>query len=128
MGRPLNQDLCMKARSFAANSKGRLILAAAIAVMAFSGCSGCSHSNPLIGKWKLAPNASPACAVLDGIEFGDSTVTMELLGNKQTVNISYGRDGDKWSVGSPSGTMVFVKDADGIKSVSPFECQLLPAG
>jgi hypothetical protein len=124
MGRPRDRGLRMKERSSTVTCARRMLVAALTTVAA----AGCMHSNPLIGKWKLAPSASPACAALDGIEFGDSTLSMELLGNKQMANVTYTRDGDRWLVAGPNGTMAFEKDADGIKSVQPFECQLLPAG
>ena len=38
--------------------------------------SGCSKSNPLLGKWKLAPNQGNECFQLGAIEFGDKTMTM----------------------------------------------------
>ncbi len=88
--------------------------------------AGCTKSNPLIGKWKLAPNASPACAALDGVEFTETSMTMDVLG-KQTASVTYGRDGDHYLVNAPNGTMTFEKNSDGIKAVSPFECQLIPA-
>jgi hypothetical protein len=98
-----------------------VILAAVIVAV-----SGCSKSNPLIGKWKLAPNGGPECAALDGVEFAETTMTMEVMG-KQTATVTYSRDGDHYLVAAPSGTITFEKNSDGIKAVSPFSCQLLPA-
>jgi hypothetical protein len=89
--------------------------------------AGCSKSNPLIGKWKLAPAASPACAMFDGVEFSEKTMTVNILG-KQTGPVTYGRDGDHYLVNGPNGTIAFEKNSDGIKSLSPVECQLIPAG
>ncbi len=95
---------------------------AAIVVMA----AGCSKSNFIIGKWKLAPDAGPACAALDGVEFTSNTMIMNVLG-KQTATVTYTRDGDNWTVNSPTGPITFQQDGDGIKSVSPFDCQLVAA-
>jgi hypothetical protein len=100
----------------------RTIIVAALIVVA----AGCSKSNPLLGKWKLAADANPACAGLDGVEFTDKTMTMNILG-KQMAAVTYSRDGDRYLVSTPNGMMAFEKNSDGIKAVTPFECQLLPA-
>ena len=100
----------------------RITLAAVLVCVA----AGCSKSNPLIGKWKLAPQAPPMCAMFDGVEFTDKTMTINVMG-KQTGPVTYGRDGDHYLVNGPSGTIAFEKNSDGIKSVTPMECQLLPA-
>src|SRR5277367_2232193 len=82
--------------------------------------AGCSKSNPVLGKWKLAPNASPACSALDGVEFNETSMTMDVVG-KQTANVTYGRDGDHYLVNAPNGTIAFEKIRGGIKSLTPFE-------
>ena len=98
-----------------------------LAVVLICVVAGCSKSNPLIGKWKLASQANPACAMFDGIEFTDKTMTVNILA-KQTAPVTYGRDGDHYLVNGPNGTMAFEKNSDGIKTVSPIECQLIPEG
>jgi hypothetical protein len=98
-------------------------LAAAILVLVVSGCS---KSNPLIGKWKLAANSPPMCQMMDGVEFTEKTMTLNVLG-KQMATVTYSRDGDRYLVTAPNGTMAFEKNSDGIKSVTPFDCQLIPA-
>jgi hypothetical protein len=88
---------------------------------------GCSKSNPLIGKWKLQPNAELACAGLEGIQFSDTTMTLNVP-ISQTVNVTYARNGDNWTVnGTPAGPITFQAESGGIKSVSPMECHLVPA-
>jgi len=87
--------------------------------------AGCTKSNPLIGKWKLAPKAAPVCGMFDGIEFSEKTMTVNVLG-RQTAPVTYGRDGDHYLANGPNGTMAFEKNSDGIKSVAPVECQLIP--
>jgi hypothetical protein len=88
---------------------------------------GCSKSNPLIGKWKLVPNADAACAALDGVQFSDTAMTMNAL-TTQTVNVTYSRDGDSYVVnGRPTGPMAFQSESGGIKTVTPVECHLVPA-
>jgi hypothetical protein len=99
-----------------------ILAAAAVIVLA-----GCTKSNPLIGKWKLAPNAPPMCAMLDGVEFTENTMTVDVMG-KHSANVTYGRDGDHYVVNGPSGSFSFDKNSDGIKAVAPIQCQLLPAG
>lgn len=99
----------------------KMILAAAICAAA-----GCTKSNPLIGKWKLAPGAPPMCSMLDGVEFTDTTMSFNLLG-KQSGAVTYSRDGDHYLVNAPNGTMSFEKTSGGIKSVTPMECDLVPA-
>jgi hypothetical protein len=89
--------------------------------------SGCTKSNPLIGKWKLAPDSPPMCAMLDGVEFTDSTMSVDVMG-KHTANVNYSRDGDRYVVNGPTGSFTFEKDSDGIKAVAPLQCQLVPAG
>jgi hypothetical protein len=97
-----------------------------VAVGAILAVAGCSKSNPLLGKWKLAPGSNPACSVLNGVEFTEKTMTMDLLG-KQMATVTYGRDGERYLVTAPNGIMAFEKDGNGIKSVTPFECHLVPA-
>ena len=101
--------------------RARTIIFSGLILMA----AGCSKSNFLIGKWKLAPDANPACAALDGVEFTDTTMTMDVMG-KQTANVTYTNSGDNWSVTAPSGIITFEKNDQGIKSTSPFDCQLVP--
>jgi hypothetical protein len=101
----------------------KMILAAVLILVV----AGCSKSNPLLGKWKLAPNSGPECAMLDGVEFTEKTMTLNVLG-KQMSTVSYSRDGSRYLVTVPTGTMAFEKAGGGIKSVAPFDCQLLPAG
>lgn len=86
---------------------------------------GCSKSNPLIGKWKVAPPAQPACAMFEGIEFTENTMTINILG-KQSGAVTYSRDGERYLVNAPNGQIAFEKNSNGIKSVSPVECQLIP--
>src|SRR5271168_1713609 len=44
-----------------------------VACAAIVAVAGCSKSNPLLGKWKLAPNQGNECFQLGEIEFGDQT-------------------------------------------------------
>ena len=88
--------------------------------------AGCTKANPIIGKWKVAPPAQAACAMFDGVEFTENTMTVNALG-KQTGSVTYSRDGERYLVNAPNGQMAFEKTSDGIKSVSPVECQLIPA-
>ncbi len=88
--------------------------------------SGCTKSNSLIGKWKLAPNSPPMCAMLDRVEFTDSTMSLDVMG-KHTANVNYSREGDRYVVNGPTGPFTFEKDRHGIKAVAPLECQLVPA-
>jgi hypothetical protein len=99
----------------------RMVLAAVLICVA----AGCTKTNPLIGKWKLAPQAGLACAMFDRVEFTEKAMTVNILG-KQTAAVTYGRDGERYLVNGPNGTMTFEKDSDGIKSVAPVECQLIP--
>jgi hypothetical protein len=88
---------------------------------------GCTKSNPLLGKWKRAPNSdASSCMAFDGIEFTEKTVTMNVFGT-QIATVTYSRDGDRYLVNAPNGTMAFEKEDGGIKSVAPIECHLIPA-
>jgi hypothetical protein len=87
--------------------------------------AGCSKSNPLIGKWKLQPNADVACAGLDGVQFSETTMIFPAPAN-QTAVITYTTSGDNWTVnGAPTGPITFQSESGGIKSVSPVECHLV---
>jgi hypothetical protein len=57
--------------------------------------SGCSKSNPLLGKWKLAPNSGNECIAMSALEFGDKTVTITTPLAPVTAAVTYSRDGDK---------------------------------
>jgi hypothetical protein len=86
---------------------------------------GCSKSNPLVGKWKLASNSDPACMGLEGVEFSNTTMTLNVL-TKQTFNVTYSRDGDRYLVnGTPTGTLAFKSESGGIDLVTP-ECHFVP--
>jgi hypothetical protein len=111
-------------------SFARFVHPSAIAICAaafIAGLPACSKSNPLIGKWKLTPasDSNPACAAFDGVEFSDTSMTINLL-SKQTFNVTYSRNGDDYVVsGTPTGAISFETESGGIKSVSP-ECHLIP--
>jgi hypothetical protein len=88
--------------------------------------SGCSKSNPLLGKWKLAPNSPNECFQLGEIEFGDKTITMATPLAPITVAVTYSNDGDKYSATLANGQVFsFQVESGGLKSVSP-ECHLVP--
>jgi hypothetical protein len=89
-----------------------------VAFGAILAVSGCSKSNPLLGKWKLAPN--------QGNEFGDKTMSMATPLAPVTVAVTYSRDGDNYLVTASSGqAFQFQVESGGIKSVTP-ECHLVP--
>jgi hypothetical protein len=101
----------------------RMIAAAGVILIV----AGCSKNNPLIGKWKLAPNAPNECFQLGAIEFGEKTMTMATPLAPVTVAATYSQDGDKTSVNMANGQVFqFQTESGGIKSVSP-ECHLVPA-
>jgi hypothetical protein len=88
--------------------------------------SGCSKSNPLLGKWKLAPNSGNECFQLGAIQFGDKTMTMATPLAPITMPVTYSRDGDNYMVTASSGqAFEFQVESGGIKAVSP-ECHLVP--
>jgi len=88
--------------------------------------SGCSKSNPLLGKWKLAPNQGNECFQLGAIEFGDKVMTMATPLAPITMPVTYSRDGDKYMVTASSGqAFEFQTESGGIKSVAP-ECHMVP--
>jgi hypothetical protein len=89
--------------------------------------SGCSKSNPLLGKWKLAPNSGTECFQLGEIAFGDKTMTMATPLAPITMPVTYSRDGGNYMVTASSGqAFEFQVESGGLKSVSP-ECHLVPA-
>jgi len=101
----------------------RMIAAAGVILIV----AGCSKNNPLIGKWKLAPNAPNECFQLGAIEFGEKTFTMATPLAPVTVAATYSQDGDKTSVNMANGQVFqFQTESGGIESVSP-ECHLVPA-
>jgi hypothetical protein len=88
--------------------------------------SGCSKSNPLLGKWKLAPNSPNECFQFGSIQFGDQTMTMATPLAPVSMPVTYSRDGDNYMVTASSGqAFSFQTESGGIKSVSP-ECHLVP--
>ena len=88
--------------------------------------SGCSKSNPLLGKWKLAPNQGNECFQLGAIEFGDKTMTKATPLAPVTLAVTYSKDGDNYLVTAAMGqAFSFQAESGGIKSVSP-ECHLVP--
>jgi len=88
--------------------------------------SGCSKSNPLLGKWKLAPNQGNECFQLGAIEFGEKTMTMATPLAPVTMAVTYSKDGDNYLVTAAMGqAFSFQTESGGIKSVSP-ECHLVP--
>jgi len=97
-----------------------------VACAAIVAVAGCSKSNPLLGKWKLAPNQGNECFQLGEIEFGDQTMTMATPLAPVTMTVTYSRDGDNYLVSGSSGqAFQFQTESGGIKSVSP-ECHLIP--
>ena len=99
------------------------IIVAGCAILA---ASGCSKSNPLLGKWKLAPNSGNECFQLGSIQFGDKTMTMVTPLAPITMPVTYSRDGDNYMVTASSGqAFEFQVESGGIKAVSP-ECHLVP--
>jgi hypothetical protein len=75
--------------------------------------SGCSRSNPLLGKWKLAPNSGNECFQLSEIEFGDKTITMATPLAPVTVAITYSHDGDSYSATLPNGQVLSFQTESG---------------
>jgi hypothetical protein len=97
-----------------------------VACCAILVASGCSKSNPLLGKWKLAPNQGNECFQLGAIEFGDKTMTMATPLAPVTLAVTYSRDGDNYLVTAAMGqAFSFQTESAGIKSISP-ECHLVP--
>jgi hypothetical protein len=89
--------------------------------------SGCSKSNPLLGKWKLAPNSGNECFQMSGVEFGEKTVTIATPLSPVTAAVTYSRDGDKYLATLPNGQVLsFQTESGGLKSVEPV-CHLVPA-
>ncbi|MFZ2062012.1 MAG: hypothetical protein WAU82_13430 [Candidatus Binatus sp.] len=100
----------------------RTIVASGLILVA----TGCSKSNPLLGKWKLAPNQGNECFQLGAIEFGDKLMTMATPLAPISMPVTYSRDGDKYIVTASSGqAFEFQTESGGIKSVSP-ECHMVP--
>jgi hypothetical protein len=90
--------------------------------------SGCSKSNPLLGKWKLAPNSGNECFQLAGLEFNDKTLTMATPLAPVTVAVTYSHEGDQYSATLANGQVLsFQTESGGLKSVEPV-CHLVPAG
>ena len=88
--------------------------------------SGCTKSNPLLGKWKLAPNSPNECFQLGAIEFTDKTMTMATPLAPVTMAVTYSMDGDNYLVTASMGqAFSFQVESGGLKSVSP-ECHLVP--
>lgn len=101
----------------------RMIVACGLIVVV----SGCSKSNPLLGKWKLAPNSGNECFALGEIEFSDKTMTMATPLTPVTSTVTYSHDGDKYSATLPNGQVLsFEVESGGLRSVSP-DCHLVPA-
>jgi hypothetical protein len=89
--------------------------------------SGCSKSNPLLGKWKLAPNSGNECIAMSALEFGDKTVTIATPLAPVTAAVTYSQDGDKYSATLQTGQVLqFQTESGGLKSVEPV-CHLVPA-
>ncbi len=98
-----------------------------VAIGATLAVSGCSKSNPLLGKWKLAPNSGNECFVMSSLEFGDKTVTIVTPLAPVTAAVTYSRDGDKYSATLQTGQVLqFETESGGLKSVAPV-CHLVPA-
>ena len=71
------------------------MIAAAVLVLVVSGCG---KSNPLIGKWKLAPG--PNCKLEGGqLEFTEKTMT----DGSGTYVVTYDRDGEFYLVKGNAG-------------------------
>jgi hypothetical protein len=100
----------------------RTIVASGLILVAW----GCSKSNPLLGKWKLAPNQGNECFALSQIEFGDKTMTMATPLAPVSMAVTYSRDGDNYVVTAGNGeAFSFQTESGGLKSVTP-ECHLVP--
>jgi len=88
--------------------------------------AGCSKSNPLLGKWKLAPNSPNECFQMGGLEFADKTMTMATPLAPVTSTVIYSHDGDTYSATMPNGMVFsFQTESSGLKSVNP-DCHLVP--
>jgi hypothetical protein len=99
-------------------------IAVAAAILAVAGCS---KSNPLIGKWKLAPNAGNECFQLAQIEFTPTTMTMATPLAPVTSTVTYTSSGDTYTAALPDGmALQFQTESGGLKSLQP-ECHLVPA-
>jgi|SRR5271163_1297997 len=98
-----------------------------VAIGAVLAVAGCSKSNPLLGKWKLAPGSGNECFAMSGLEFGDKTVTIATPLAPVTAAVTYSRDGDKYSAALANGQVLsFQTESGGLKSVEPV-CHLVPA-
>lgn len=99
----------------------RVIVAASLILVV----SGCSRSNPLLGKWKLAPNSGYECFQLSEIEFGDKTMTMATPLTPITSTVTYSHEGDRYSATLANGQVFsFQIESGGLHSVTP-DCHLL---
>jgi hypothetical protein len=89
--------------------------------------SGCGRSNPLIGKWAIADQSenNPACASLVEVEFTEKTITTGFGAEKNTVTVTYGRDGDSYLASAGNGQAVRVKIESG--GIEANGCHLIPA-
>jgi hypothetical protein len=102
------------------------VIAAAVVVLVVSGCG---KPNPLIGQWKLALSSKEkmmACKALAGVEFTDKTVTTSLGPTKNTVTVTYDRDGDSYLASAGNGQAYRVKIEPG--GIEANGCHLVPAG
>lgn len=89
--------------------------------------AGCSKSNPLLGKWKLAANAGPECLAFSGLEFTPTNVSIATPLAPVNSTVTYSHSGDNYTATLPNGqAMTFQTESGGLKSVEP-ECHLIPA-
>jgi hypothetical protein len=124
------------------------ILAAAVLVLVVSGCGKFNPpsdqpssppsnpapnphsnpaSNPLIGKWQLADQSENdlSCISLVEVEFTEKTVTTKLGPTRNTVTVTYGRDGDSHLASAGNGQAYRVKVENG--GIEANGCHLVPA-
>jgi hypothetical protein len=88
--------------------------------------AGCSKSNPLIGKWKLAPNAPNECFQYGALEFTPTNMTMATPLAPVTVAATYSSSGDVYSATLANGqVMQFKTESGGLVSVDPV-CHMVP--
>jgi hypothetical protein len=84
-------------------------------------------SNPLIGKWKLADQSENdlSCISLVEVEFTEKTVTTMLGPTRNTVTVTYGRDGDSYLASAGNGQAYRIKIESG--GIEANGCHLVPA-
>jgi hypothetical protein len=77
--------------------------------------SGCSRSNPLLGRWKVNSAQDPGCIIdlIDTVEFTEKGMTLPDGLSRTTYPVTYRRDGDAYLVTKLDGTYIRFKTETG---------------